>query len=87
MSTVKENALKDPTYCPYCLRCPSLVRMKKVEPLLWKCHCGAVHDERWETEFRIETDRGFIRVAAPDLETAKRFVVADGYRLTGGPQG
>lgn len=45
-SQVRKNAAKNPDYCPYCLRCRELVRMKKVEPLLWKCDCGAVHDER-----------------------------------------
>ena len=45
MSLVKENALKDPNYAPYCLRCPGLVRMVKVEPLYWRCRCGAQHDE------------------------------------------
>lgn len=48
MSLVKRNALADPTYCPYCMRCsgPMSVRMTKVAHLLWKHHCGAVHDER-----------------------------------------
>ena len=45
-SIVKLNAEKDPNYCPYCLRCLGLVRMVKVEPLYWRCACGAEHDER-----------------------------------------
>lgn len=45
-SIVRNNAENNPGYCPYCLRCVALVRMVKVEPLLWKCKCGAVHDER-----------------------------------------
>jgi hypothetical protein len=45
-SIIRENAEKDPTYCPYCGPCPGLIRMYKVEPFLWRCHCGAVHDER-----------------------------------------
>lgn len=61
MSLVKENALKDPNYAPYCLRCPGLVRMVKVEPLYWRCRCGAQHDER-ETH---ETDRRRIRPKCP----------------------
>lgn len=46
MSIISENAKADPNYCPYCMRCAGLVRMVKVEPLLWRCKCGAVHDER-----------------------------------------
>jgi len=45
-SQVRQNAEKDPSYCPYCLRCPGLVRMEKIEPFLWRCWCGAIHDER-----------------------------------------
>lgn len=47
-STVRINAEKDPTYRPYCMRCPRLVRMKRVEPFYWRCACGAEHDERRE---------------------------------------
>lgn len=43
---IVKNALKDANYCPYCLRCSGLVRMKKVATLLWECHCGAIHDAR-----------------------------------------
>jgi len=43
---IVNNYTKDPTYCPYCGRCPGLDRMKLVEPYLWKHFCGAVHDER-----------------------------------------
>ncbi len=43
---IRENAERDPPYCPYCLRCLGLVRMIKIATLLWKCKCGAVHDER-----------------------------------------
>ena len=45
-SFIAENAMKDPTYNPYCGRCSGLVRMVKVEPFYWKCHCGAIHDIR-----------------------------------------
>lgn len=45
-SIVRLNAEQDPFYNPYCMRCPGLVRMAKQEPFLWKCKCGAVHDER-----------------------------------------
>lgn len=79
-SIVRQNATLDPNYCPYCLRCSGFVRMRKVEPMLWRCECGAVHDERWTDEFLIETDRGWMRVAAPDRETAIRFAIEDGYR-------
>lgn len=47
-SIVRLNAEKNENYCPYCMRCPGLVRMKKIEQFYWKCKCGAVHDERKE---------------------------------------
>lgn len=43
---VRKIAENDPNYCPYCMRCRGLVRMKKVEDFFWKCDCGAIHDER-----------------------------------------
>lgn len=43
---VRRNASADPEYCPYCLKCETFVRMKKIEKLYWKCKCGAEHDER-----------------------------------------
>lgn len=43
---VIENAKKDPNYCPYCMRCRGLVRMRKIEPFYWRCKCGAEHDAR-----------------------------------------
>jgi hypothetical protein len=45
-SIVRINAEKNSNYCPYCLRCSGLVRMKKITAFFWKCKCGAVHDER-----------------------------------------
>lgn len=45
-SVVRLNAEVDPAYCPYCMRCPGLVRMQKVEAFYWQHHCGAEHDER-----------------------------------------
>lgn len=48
-SIVRSNALKDPNYAPYCMRCTGLVRMKKIEHMFWKCGCGAQHDERVNT--------------------------------------
>jgi len=45
-SIVYQNAMSDPAYRPYCLRCIRLVRMALVEPLYWRCSCGAEHDER-----------------------------------------
>lgn len=45
-SVVRENALRDPSYRPYCLRCRGLVRMRKVENMHWRCDvCGATHKE------------------------------------------
>jgi hypothetical protein len=49
-SIVRENAEEDPNYAPYCLQCTSMARMTKVEPFLWRCQCGAIHDERETTE-------------------------------------
>jgi hypothetical protein len=46
MNVIQQNAARDPNYSPYCLRCSGLVRMIKIETLLWHCRCGAVHDER-----------------------------------------
>lgn len=43
---VISNAIADPTYCPYCLRCKGLVRMRKIAPFYWRCVCGAEHDAR-----------------------------------------
>ena len=43
---IRRNATEDPSYAPYCMRCPGLVRMKKVETFYWRCTCGAEHDER-----------------------------------------
>lgn len=40
------NYDRDRSYSPYCMRCRGLDRMVLVEPLLWKHHCGAIHDER-----------------------------------------
>lgn len=45
-SVVRRNAEKDANYNPYCMRCSGPVRMRKIEPMLWRCQCGAVHDER-----------------------------------------
>lgn len=55
MSIVRDNAEKDPTYCPYCLRCRDLVRMRLVEPFYWRCSCGAEHDERARHVYGGET--------------------------------
>lgn len=55
-SQVLINALANPAYRPFCLRCTGLVRMGIVEPFYWRCACGAEHDERYnvpKTEIRI----------------------------------
>lgn len=44
-SLIRSNYDKDPSYRPYCMRCPGLVRMKLVRPLHWECECGAIHIE------------------------------------------
>lgn len=43
---VVANAIENPRYTPYCLRCTGLHRMQMIEPFLWRHHCGAEHDER-----------------------------------------
>jgi hypothetical protein len=53
-SIMRLNAEKDADYCPWCLRCAQMVRMKKVEPFLWRCRCGAVHDERGQQDCNYE---------------------------------
>lgn len=41
------NHLMDPTYAPYCMRCPGIRRMAVRKPFFWECaRCGALHDER-----------------------------------------
>ncbi len=49
-SIIRQNYLANPAYCPYCMRCKGLHRMTLVEPFLWKHHCGAVHDERTQSD-------------------------------------
>lgn len=45
---VINNAKKDPAYCPYCMRCSGLARMRRVESFYWKHSCGAECDLRNE---------------------------------------
>lgn len=46
-SVMRMNAEADPTYRPYCMRCPRLTRMRVLERFVWGCDtCGATHDER-----------------------------------------
>jgi hypothetical protein len=45
-SIVRQNAEADSSYRPFCLRCSSWKRMEIIEPMLWRCACGAEHDER-----------------------------------------
>lgn len=42
------NAEKDPNYSPYCLRCSTMRRMRKLAHLYWTCadNCGAIADYR-----------------------------------------
>ena len=40
------NEKTDPHYAPYCMRCPGLVRMRKIELHYWRCGCGAQCDYR-----------------------------------------
>lgn len=46
ISIIRQNAEKDPNYCPYCMNCKGNVRMRKRADFLWSCKCGAIHDER-----------------------------------------
>lgn len=43
---ILRNVEKDPSYVPYCMRCPGLVRMRVVARHYWQCFCGAVCDYR-----------------------------------------
>ncbi len=43
---ILRNVATDPSYAPYCMSCPGLTRMKKVEHLFWRCRCGAQCDYR-----------------------------------------
>lgn len=43
---ILDNVKKDPSYAPYCIPCPGLKRMVKVEFLYWKCSCGTQCDLR-----------------------------------------
>jgi hypothetical protein len=45
-SIVRQNAEQNANYAPYCLKCTSFDRMKKIEAFYWRCPCGAEHDER-----------------------------------------
>ena len=53
-NSIRFNAEGNPNYAPYCMRCPGLIRMKKVKPFYWRCQCGAEHDERHAEEGEIE---------------------------------
>ncbi len=54
-SIVYHNAAANPNYCPYCLRCRDLVRMKIIERFYWRCACGAECDLRaYITRFHQE---------------------------------
>jgi hypothetical protein len=43
---ILRNEAADLHYAPYCLPCPGLVRMRKIEPHYWRCRCGAECDYR-----------------------------------------
>jgi len=43
---IARNVERDPNYRPYCMRCPGLIRMRRIEHMLWTCNCGAIHDQR-----------------------------------------
>lgn len=43
---ILRNVEEDPSYAPYCMRCPGLVRMRVVERHYWRCRCGAQADYR-----------------------------------------
>lgn len=52
VNIVRDNALKDPNYAPYCLR-SGCWRMAKVGYMQWECQrCGNKCDERLEHEKR-----------------------------------
>jgi len=79
--TVHTNALKDPTYCPYCMRCSGLIRMKKRGPFSWACdNCGAGCDHTVEVALLsahalIEKQRAVVdcaRLFVDMVESAER---------------
>lgn len=43
---ILRNVDEDPSYAPFCMRCPVLVRMRIVERHYWRCRCGAQCDYR-----------------------------------------
>ena len=46
---ILRNEGGDPYYAPYCMRCPGLVRMRRIERHYWRCGCGAQCDYRLST--------------------------------------
>lgn len=74
--TVLRNAERDHAYCPYCMRCPGLVRMVKQADFLWRCRCGAVQDSRLEVavpQLLAEVER--LREQRDDLRRALQWYV------------
>jgi hypothetical protein len=66
---------RDPDYAPYCMRCARLVRMVRVEPLYWRCECGAEHDDRPR---KAEYDAELARLTALDPRPLKRLMLTPG---------
>lgn len=70
-SQVLINAEVDPAYAPYCMTCPGLRRMRIVDRFLWRCLCGAEHDERprpWiPTPLEVQVDGPTLHVVLAAL--------------------
>lgn len=64
ISIIRQNAEKDLRYCPYCMNCKGNVRMQQWDDFLWKCKCGAVHDER--TNY-VPLNRAGVTIGVKDL--------------------
>jgi len=81
-SLVRENAERDPSYRPYCLRCRTMERMEKKSDLYWRCqHCGAEHEEPPMPADFLSSVRDMPEVQGLDLEIgrwAAHGKVADG---------
>ncbi len=68
MSQVRDNAIKDPTYAPYCMRCSTFDRMRKVETMYWRCaRCGAQHDERSHPLMVVQVERAHAQMLAASM--------------------
>jgi hypothetical protein len=69
-SIVHQNALKNPNYAPYCMRCKGLKRMIKTGTLSWGCSCGASHKEPIVGQFGPTTKAESVNLHLLTIEDA-----------------